>query len=240
MLDLKKEMSVFNYREFEVPLAMLFPKLNLETIRMRFQHLKQANPHETIYLISRALSEGGYEFLIEEQGFWDSAFAKFTGHANQCVPILGLVLTALGFECSFLDCYQVNDHIAKTGMIDQTMPSAEKDLKKKMEWMKIKRIPYCILEVNIKNQLFYISGKHLSAQGDHVHALLKPNCYINFTGVFRHQDDSNKSGIYIAPIIPQHNLQKANFQKQILWAKQTYNDEHPEYFLTFLRMKLLA
>ena len=233
-------MSVFNYKELEVPLEEIFPRLNLDTVRMRFQHLRQANPHETIYLVARALSEGGYDFLLEEQGFWDPNFAKYTGHANQCTPILGLVLTALGFECSFLDCYQVRDHIPRTGMIDQTMPNEEKDLKRKLEWMKIKRIPYCILEVKIKGQNYYISGKHISAKDDYVQALLKPICYQEFTGIFRHQDDSSKSGIYIKTIIPQNNLQKANFQKQTLWAKQTHNDEHPEYFITFLRMKLIG
>ena len=239
MIDLSKEIFNLNYREIEVPLRSLFPNLNLDSIEIRFKHLKKTNPHETIYLVARALSEGGYDLVLNEQGFWNPEFSKFTGHANQCAPILGLVLTALGFECSYLECFRVRDHITRTGMIDPSQANEEKDLKKKEQWARLRRIPYSILEVNIKGINYYISGKHLSAKEDYVKALLKPECYNEFIGIFRHQDDSTKSGIYINAIQPQNNLQKANFNKQVLWRKQTSQEEFPEYFLTFLRMKLI-
>ncbi|MEY4343070.1 MAG: hypothetical protein RL736_866, partial [Pseudomonadota bacterium] len=68
MFDPYKEMVNFHYREVEVALQQIFPRMNLQTIQMRFKHLQRANPHETIYLVARALSEGGYAFLLQEQG----------------------------------------------------------------------------------------------------------------------------------------------------------------------------
>ncbi len=239
MTDLSQEMVNFNYRELEVSFKTLFPKFNAIPLISRFKHLKRVDSHETIYLVARALSEGGYELILNEQGFWNPEFAKFTGHANQCAPVLGLVLSQLGFECSYLECLRVRDHITKTGLIDPCQPNEEIDLKRKEEWAKLRRIPYSILEINIKGKNYYISGKHLSAKEDYVKALLKPECYKDFIGIFRHQDDSAKSGIYLEAIQPQNNLQKANFTNQVLWRKQTSTDEFPEYFLTFLRMKLI-
>ncbi len=238
MVALQNELLNFSYRELELPVQELFPRLDLQAMKDTFAYLREADPHATIYAVARALWNGGYTSLLHEYGFWDTHFQSFSGHCHQCTPALGAVLKVLGFEVSYLECFRIREHFTITGIIEQ-VPPAEEQSALKSEFLRIKRIPYCILEVMIKGVPYYITGKHVKPYGNGALALLTPECYQEFVGVFRHQDDASKSGIYVQSIMPKNNLAKANFSRRIVWAKQTYKDEKPELFCTFLRMKLV-
>ena len=205
-----------------------------------FLHLKKADPHQTIYSVVRALSEGGYSLLFDEQGFWHSDYQKYTGHSHQCCSVLALVLFALGFEVSYLEGYRVRDYVGRTGIIEQVSPMEESNPANRVEFVRLRRIPYSCVEVIVKGIAYYISPKHLQVDltTNSLQALLVPECYADFVGCFRHQGDALKSGIYLKQIIPENNLQKHNFIKRVVWMKKNFSDEFMEYFATFLRMKL--
>lgn len=240
MFDLQHELFNLNYREVIVSPKDFFPKLNLERVKARFLHLRKADPHQTIYAVCRALSEGGYSLLMDEQGFWHPDYQKYSNHSHQCCSILALVLYSLGFEVSYLEGFRIRDYVLRTGIIEQVPPSEEENPKNKPEFEKIKRIPYSCVEVIVRGLPYYISPKHaqIDLGTNSLQALLKPECYSEFIGTFRHQNDGTKSGIYLKAIKPENNLQKHNFTKRIVWMKQTFKDDFPEFFATFSRMKL--
>lgn len=238
MVDLSRELFNFNYREIDVQLQEIFPKLDLSAVSNTYGYLKESDPHATIYAVARALWNHGYRTFLQEYGFWDVNYQEFSGHAHQCIPVMGAVLKSLGFEVSFLECQRIRNHFLTTGIIEP-VPVQEEQGPGKQEFLKLKRIPYSCLEVIIKGVPYYISPKHLKPVGDVSMALLTPECYHSFLGVFRHQDDASKSGIYLQQIIPKNNLAKANFNRRIVWMKQTLDDEHSELFCTFLRMRLM-
>lgn len=239
MVELAQELKSFTYREMEVPLSDIFPNVDIVELRDQFAHYKDADPHRTVYNVARALwYPGGYLEVIKACGFWDAKYPEFTGNAHQCTPILGAVLKALGFEVSFLEGFKIRNHFFNTGSIDQVPPSEEQNPNNKAEFVSLRRIPYCCLEVEIKGKMYYVSPKHIKPDGEGSRALLTPSCYQDFIGVFRHQNDATKSGIYLQPIIPKYNLEKANYKRRIVWAKQTINDSEIELFATYLRMQL--
>jgi len=238
MFDFQREFMNFNYRELEVSLKDLFPKIDMKAVQDTFQYLKETDLHSTLYSVSRALWNGGYSSFLNDYGFWDEKNSTFTGKDFQCTPILGAVLSALGFEVSYLEGFRIREHFMITGIIDQ-MTASESQSELKQEFIRSRRIPSCILEVNIKGTQYYISGEQMKPVGNGTLALLMPECYQEFTGVFRHQDDASKSGIYVKGIIPKNNLAKANFSRRIVWMKQTSTDKDYELFCTFLRMKLV-
>jgi len=239
MFDIQNELINLNYREVVISPKDLFPKLNFDRIKARFMHLKKSDVHQTIYGIVKSLNDGGYALLIEEQGFYDSNYQSFSWHSHQCCAILSLVLHALGFEVFYLEGFRIRDYIGRTGIIDQISPHEEENPDNRKEFERIRRIPYSCVEVIIKEKPYFISPKHvrLNLENGSLQALLMPECYIDFMGCFRHQNDALKSGIYIKQIIPENNLHKHNFNKRIVWTKRTFKDERTEYFATYLRMK---
>lgn len=238
LMDLRSELLNFNYREIEIEPRNVFPKINMDLLRERFSYLKKADPHETIFNVLKALAHGGYEYVINEYGFWDSNEQVFLWQNHQCAAIFGVVLRALGFEVSYLEAQRIREHFSKTGMIETISPGRD-DGTRKQEFILLRRIPYCCLEVSIRGQAFYISPKDLAFEGGSTRALLTPFCYRNFLGIFRHQSDSSKSGVYLSPVIPEFNIAKANFSRRIVWMKQNERDSEPELFCTFLRMKII-
>lgn len=240
MFDLKNELFNLSYREVSISLKDIFPRLNLERVKARFTHLKKADPHQTIYAVCRALSEGGYSLLLDEQGFYNSEYEKYSNYSFQCSAILVLVLYALGFEVSYLEAFRIRDYVRRNGIIEQVSPNEENNLKNLPVSQKIRRIPSSCVEVIIKGIPFLISPKYaqFNLETNGLQAALIPECYREFIGCFRHQNDANKSGVYLKQIIPETNLQKHNFNKRATWLKQTFKDETPEYYTTFLRMKI--
>lgn len=239
MFSLKKELTDFNYREVEVDLKSLFPRLDIVDVSNRFKHLESDNPHETILAVIKDLWNGGYDYVLENHGFWDKGYSKFSGHCHQCTPILGLVLRALGFEdVSYLECYRIYEHFIRTGDLEQVPPEEEPNPEMIGGFKKINRIPYCCLEVSIAGKSYYISGKHVKPKEEKMLALLTPGCYEDFSCIMPHQEDKNKSGIYLKVVIPHNNPGNKNFYRQVVWNKQTFKDVGPEYFAAFLRMKL--
>lgn len=226
---LSEEFLDFAHRKIDVPVKQLFPNLNLEKIRQQFWRFNVKNFHQTVYAVARELWNGHYGAILSEHGFWDSTYAKFSGHCHQCTPVLGLVLHALGFDVSYLECFRIREHFLQTGRIEQVPPSEEPNPAMKEEFCSIKRIPYCCLEVMIDGQPYYMTSKHLKPQGECAVALLTPVCYRDFVGVFHHQDNPSKSGIYLQPIS----------RNPVVWMKQTAKDPSPELFATFLRIKLI-
>lgn len=240
MHTFENEFREFRYREINTPLAQLFPRLNTQKIGQILGHLKSENPHQTIFNVARELWNGGYDQILKDNGFWDTKYSTFSGHCHQCTPVLGLALRVLGFaDVSYLECYRIREHFLQTGMIEQVPPQEEPNPEMKEEFCGIGRIPYCCLEVRVGNELFYLTGKHLRPDGEKTESLLSTVCYRSMTGVFAHPDDPTKSGIYLHKIIPTVNPSGIDFTRRIVWMKQTKRDPAPEYFATFLRMKLV-
>ncbi|MDO8460383.1 MAG: hypothetical protein Q7S74_04700 [Nanoarchaeota archaeon] len=239
MVNLDKELRDFNYRRIYVNLEEIFPKLNLEKVRKRFFSLESDNPHQTIFNVARELWNGGYEAILNEYGFWDKKYSNFSGHCHQCTPALGLALKSLGFIVDYLECRRVNEDYLESGIIKPVSPMEEPNPQMKKEFCGIGRIPYCCLEVKIGQDNFHLTGKHLKPKGEGAIALLTPACYRDFVGVFRHQDNNNKSGIYLDSVVPASNPNRLDLGRMVVWKKQTERDPKPELFATYLRMGLL-
>ena len=69
-------------------------------------------------------------------------------------------------------------------------------------------------------------------------AWLTPASYRPMVGVFSHQKNPTKSGIYLENVTPQQNPEGIDFNTRIVWMKQTPKDPSPELFATYLRMRL--
>ncbi|HIH26031.1 hypothetical protein J4476_05230 [Candidatus Woesearchaeota archaeon] len=239
MFDLNTEKLNLEYRELQVNLKDIFPNLNFENIKKEFMKYKKDNPHEIVYNVAKELWNYGYISIMKENGFYEEEYKEFTGHCHQCTPIMGIVLKALGFEkVAYLEGYRIYESFLRNGIIEQVPPEDETDPGKVSEFVKIKRIPYCCLEVFIDGKAYYISPKHIKSKQGKTYALLTTSCYEDFTGFFAHQDDNKKSGIYIRPVEPLKNTQNIDFKKRVVWPKQTFSDPGAEYFATYLRMEL--
>lgn len=240
MFDLSKEILDLNYREVTVSPSDLFKDISLTDLAEQWKHLKDRDEHRTILNVALAMwGNQGYSNLLDKHAFWEKGSEKFTGHCHQCTPALGVVLRALGFrDISYLECFRIREDFPKTGKIEMVPPSEETDDKNRPAFIEAGRIPYCCLEVVINHQPFYFSGKHIKPKADgSPEALLTPVCYRDDIGVFKHQDDKRKSGIYLAPVIPKHPE-----KRRFVWRKQTYQNAadgfEPELFATYLRMKI--
>lgn len=234
------ELKDHSFRETSIPVEKLFPTLNKVAVYRATHAWKHTNPHETVFNTAREMWNGGYEKILNENGFWDTKYSSFSGHCHQCTPELGLVLRSLGFEnVSYLECYRIREHFPETGKIEMVPPQEEPNPIMKEEFCGIGRIPYCCLEVEIDGEKFYLTGKHLKPEGEKTNALLSPVCYHSMIGVFAHPQDETKSGIYLQPVTPKQNPENIDFAKRIVWKKQTSRDPEPEYFATYLRMKLI-
>ena len=240
-VDLRRELKTFEYREIFISPAQLFPQINIAKIKKDFSHLVSDDPHQTVFSVAKALWErdAGYDVYLKTYGFWDARFETFSGHCHQCTPALGVILYALGFEdVSYLECLRVRDHVWETGIVEKFPPHHEPEPMKIKEYCDLGRIPYCCLEVVIEERPFYVTGKHMRLEGKRAIATLDPLCYEDFIGVFPHQDDISKSGLYIKRIEPLLNLSNTDFSRQVVWRKQSKKDNQEEFFATFLRMKL--
>lgn len=229
-MDLHKELMNFNYRKADVPVSVLFPNIDLSKVKSDFSYLKSDNPHETVFRVSRELWNGGYDKFMADYGFWDAVYKDFSGHCHQCSPVLGVVLKALDFDVSFLECYRIRTSYLQDGKIVQVPPSEEPNPEVREEFCGINRIPYCCLEVLIEGEPYYVTGKHLKPKEDGAVSLLSPVCYRDFVGVFKHQSDQSKSGIYLQPV---------SDGERVVWMKQTERDPEPELFAAFFRMRLV-
>ena len=239
MLRIESQLSNHFYREISVSPADLFPQWKEMQVLHEFLSLKDRNPHQTILNIAAALANGGYDLFLQQNGFWDSNFAKYSGHCHQCSPILGLILKALGFRnVAYLECYRIREHFPQTGIIEKVPPEEEPNPDNKEEFCSIQRIPYCCTEVEINGEKFYISGKHVKVENGRLIAWLTPACYRPMVGVFSHQKNPTKSGIYLENVTPQQNPEGIDFNTRIVWMKQTPKDPSPELFATYLRMRL--
>lgn len=226
MTSLNEELMNFDYHEINLDLKDIFPKINVAEIKQEFYHLKDDNPHQTILNVAKELWTNGYDSILKKYGFWDEKYQKFSGHCHQCTPVLGIVLKSLGFQVSYLECFRIRDDFLETGKIEKVSPEEEPNPERKDEFCGIGRIPYCCLEVDIEGKKFYLTGKHIKPINGEIKALLTPVCYRDFTGVFPHQSDKNKSGIYL----------KTFNSDRIIWMKQTEKDPQPELFITYLKL----
>jgi hypothetical protein len=232
-MQLKEELKNFSYREMQISPAELFPHVDLEQLKREFQHFVRNDPHATIFTIAKELWHGGYDRIMKECGFWDEKCEKFDGACHQCTPVLGLVLHSLGFQVAYLECMRIHEEpYFNLGHVERVDPLM---VNEREEFIELGRVPYCILEVTIDDVPYYLTGKHLKPEGDHAVALLKPVCYRPFVGVFHHQDDPSRSGIYIKNILPEMHITTV-LARRVVWMKQTYKDPAPELFATFLRM----
>ncbi len=230
----------FSYRKEEVSLTDLFPRIDMEKARRRFAPLRDKDAHQTVYTAAVSLwDEGGYDYILEKFGFHDVKNPVFSGHCHQCTPALGLVLKMLEFEqVAYLECYRIDAEKFCEGLVEKVSPVLEQNPAMKEEFCNIGRIPYCCLEAQIGEELFYISGKHIKPVHDESISLLQPHCYRDFVGVSRHQDAPERSGIYLQPVLPAKNPQGINFYEQIVWKKQTLHEKEAELFCTYVRMEL--
>ncbi len=237
-MNVQKELMNFSFRETNIDLKNIFPNIKLNKLKEKFEYLVDNNPHQTVFNITKELWNGGYDYILKEFGFWQDKYRNFSGHCHQCTPILGVALKSLGFKVAYLECFRIKESFLKNGIVEKVSPEEEPNPSMKEEFCAIERIPYCCLEVNINGINYYLTGKHLKPTSDGAKALLTPQCYIEMVGVFPHQDNISKSGIYLKTITPTTNPHQLNFNKQIFWMKQTQNDPQAEIFATYLRMNL--
>jgi|SRR3989344_24409 len=227
----------FSYREETVPLKEIFPEMDVDDFKSTFKYRTVINDHLEIFDTAVRLWKAGYPYILGRYGFHDSDYKKFSGHCHQITPMLGAVLLAKGFEeVVYLEAYLADP---KTG--EKVDPKEEKtDMRQ--EFCAIDRIPYCALLVITKDGKVVISGKHIKEEKGKMLALLTPSCYQEFDfGVFAHQNDSSRSGIYLAQIMDFPGVENG---KPFVWKKQKMNlktgqpDEPEEFFKTFAHMKL--
>jgi hypothetical protein len=236
-MQLGEELKNFSYREIAISPQDLFPRVDIEKLRAEYQKFVRNDPHLTLFTLARELWHGGYEQVMRECGFWEQD-SVFNGSCHQCTPILGLVLHSLGFQVAYLECFRIHEEpFFTTGHIERVDPEEETSQLRE-EFIKLGRIPYCFLEVTIDDVPYYLTGKHLKPEGNGAVALLTPVCYRPFTGVFHHQDDPSRSGIYIKTVLPEEHITTI-LARRVVWMKQTQKDPAPELFATFLRMDIV-
>ncbi len=232
MRSIGEEKLDLSQRRILINLERLFPQLNRSAVLHRFESFLDENPHQTVLDVAVDLWNGSYDWLLETQGFYDSKYEKFSGHCHQCTPTLGLVLKILGFDqVNYLECYRIHKNFGINGMAQIVLPEEEPNTDARDEFCSIGRIPYCCLEVKIGDESFYLTGKHIKSVDGTPKALLTPVCYRDFIGVFSHQNNKTKSGIYLA-------LAEPNKSGAVVWTKQTEKDLQPELFYTYLTMEL--
>ena len=237
-MNIEEEKLNLTRREIDVTFEDIFPKLDRAAVLEKFKHLKREDPHETIFKAAKELWIGGYEWLLREQGFYSKSHPTFTGHCHQTTPALALVLKTLGFnDVAYLECYRIEKHFPTSGIIKTVSPEEEPNPEVREEFQRIGRIPYCTLEVKIEGLPFYVTSKHLKPEGEGARALLSAACYKDFIGVFHHQENQKKSGIYLQTIMPVKNPDR-KYGKFVVWRKKTSQDQLPELFATYLRMNL--
>lgn len=218
-MDLKN----FDYRKEVVNVKEIFPRFDLQKLKAEFGYDLDQDPHQTIFDITLDLWNGGYDFVLNNFGFYDDKFAKFSGHCHQITPALGAILKSLGFEkAAYLEGYRI-DPFTEEKMDPEREEGGMKD-----EFCSIGRIPYCCLEVEIDGEKFYISGKHIKRDNGIPKALLTSTCYREMVGVFTHQNDLSKSGIYLETVVAE----------PFTWRKQTAYDKEVEFFKTFAYMEI--
>ncbi len=241
MPSVESELANHAYREIHVSPKELFPNWNEMKTLHQFLALRNRNPHQTILNVARALANGGYDSFLATNGFWHAPFSSYSGHCHQCSPALAVILKALGFQnVSYLECYRIREHFSQTGKLEKVPPQEEPNPDNREEFCAIARIPYCCTEVEIQGEKFLISGKHVKIENGSLVAGLAPGCYETMLGVFPHQADRTKSGIYLRRVTPQQNPEGIDFSERVVWMKQTPKDPAPEYFATYLRMQLSA
>ncbi len=239
MVNLDQERLNLDFREIEVDFESIFPRLNRERIAHQFAPLKRLMPHVAIYRAAQQLADGGYTQLLQEHGFWEGKSQEFTGHCHQSTPALGLALNGLDLAVSYLECFRINPDFEQTSKIEMVDPREEKSAMRD-RFIEIGRIPYCCLEVQINGRPFYLSPKHLHFQKrEPLHAMLTPECYMDFDGYMRHQLDRDKSGIYLETVTPPHPVEDLDSKRMIIWRKQKLDEPSPELFATYLRMNLV-
>lgn len=229
----------FEYREEIVPLREIFPGMVGKDSNNFYQNFRErinfTDPHTEILQINNHLWNYGYKQILERYGFHEPGYEKFSGHCHQITPALGAVLLVNGFNVAYLEAYRADP---KSG---EKIDPMEEQSEMREEFCGIGRIPYCILEVEMSGEKFYISGKHLKEIDGKTQALLTPDCYIDMKGVFAHQNDKTKSGIYIAQVLDFPGVENG---KPFVWKKQKIDlktgepSESEEFFKTFAYMKL--
>lgn len=219
-----------DFRKEKLESWEIFPAFDIKEARTMFGRLEEENPHETILNIAINLwKHDGYEAFLKAFGFHDLRSKEFSGHCHQITPILGIVLKMNGFKnVKYLESYRIDAQKFKEGVIEKLSPDLEANEANKQAFIEMGRIPYCCLEVKIGKESFYISGKHIKKVEDKLQALLRPECYRDFTGIMHHQNDEAKSGIYLKKL--QDN--------PIVWTKQTFKDAELEYFAVFAEMEM--
>lgn len=217
-MDLKN----FEYRKEKVNIKEIFPKFDLGKLKSEFKYDLNGDPHQVVFDITLDLWNGGYDYILDNFGFYDKKYSKFSGHCHQITPALGAVLKALGFKVAYLEAYRLDPFTEEK--MDPEME--ESDMKE--EFCGIGRIPYCCLEVEVEGEKFYLSGKHIKREDGEIKALLTPTCYRDFEGVIAHQSDNSKSAIYLETVV----------KEPFVWRKQTAFDKEVEFFKTYAYMEL--
>ena len=240
-IDISKEKLNLKQRTINIDLKDLFPNLDINKLNLNINK-EEKNEHKKVLEIARELANNnqGYISTLKNHGFY-SEDKEYQNHCQQSTCALALNLKLLGDldKIAYLECYRIKEHFPETGIIEQVDAKEEPDPNMRNEFIEIGRIPYCCLEITINNKKYYISGKHLKVINNEVVSALSPQCYEDFKEGFQHQQDKNKSGIYLKIIKPKNNPQNIDFNTYPVWTKQVPGkDLNPEYFSTYLRMEL--
>src|SRR3989338_2667410 len=239
-MDFEREKLDLRVREEKVSLEVVFPKLNREKVKRDFSRFQSSDPHQTILDVMKQLTgkqSPSYTSFLDEHGFYESGKECYDNHCHQSTPVLGAALVSLGFKVHYLESYRIRESFEKNGANVQVPPSEEPDAKMRDEFIAIKRIPYCCLEVDINGSPFYVSAKHIKENDDgSVKVVLSSECYRENIGVLAHPKDDRRSGIYLQRIVSPIGI--GDSEKHIVWKKQVDGkDPAPELFFAYLRME---
>ena len=242
MLPDSKDLTV---RAVDVPLSLLFPRLDIEDVKRRFPISEAAEPDEAIahalHLLWKNKGEGFTE-LLQAYGFHEAENSTcYTGHCHVATPSLGLVLAANGFEnVAFLECFRIRPgpYFSDDRCV-MVPPGEEPDAAKRDEFIRIGRIPYCCLEIEIGrqeggravSQKRHVSAKHTRpGEKEGLISLLDPRCHLSEPGAFPHPGDPSVSALYLTALI--------GADKRVVWPKKGPEDDTSELFAEYLRMNL--
>lgn len=198
-MNLHEKLRDFEYEEIELPTHEIFPKLNFKEFTEQYGLVDlvkvNKNPHKIILQILTTFWDEVYAQFLEKYGFYDQKYIKFSGHCHQISPIDTVAFLATNYfeKVVYDECFRVDP---KTG--EKIDPINESNPEMREEFCGIGRIPYCRVGLQFDNRIHYVDGKHLNLGVDQKpQALLAPECYEDMVGVFAHQNNPSRSGVYL-------------------------------------------
>lgn len=242
--------EVEGYREVTITPSSLFRNYDPTAITRDFGNFRRSavQSHIEVQSVLAALALDQYPRLLRDMRFVRTEHPPDGSHCHQQSPVAAAVLHALGYRVTYLECKRILPGFADTGRVVPVRLDQLPDEAQHEEWRAIGRIPYCCIGVQIMEQWYYCSPKHITVRGG-VKAGLSPTCYIPALAgaslARTHQCDPSRSGIYLAPVTPRRPTSELP-AGQFVWHKQKLVPnsceaaEEAELFATFVRFTIVG